>query len=297
MKEYIRHKIFNVIDIKGLAALEFLDFKGKYRDYIDRHDFWELCYVKKGEIQLTIKKKNITLQQNQIFLIPPNYNHSYNSSDDESEVFVMCFESVSNILKHMMMIKLSLDDNMIDCVEKIIYESQNTFTMNDNDLLEVLKSPNFGGKQAIIIQLEYLLICLTRQLSREQKHEIVFLSDESFYAELVEVVKTFLKENLGMKISLDDICKKMNYSRSFLCKIFKEMTGETIFSYFNNIKIEEAKRMLADTKLSVSNISYSLGFEEVKYFDFFFKKYVGVTPTAFRKGEKKDDNDGKRRNK
>ncbi len=294
MKEYIRHKIFNVVDIKGLAALEFLNFEGKYKDYVDKHDFWELCYVKEGEIQLAVKKKNITLSKNQIFLIPPNYNHFYTSLDDNSEVFVICFESVSSILKPMTMIKITLDDSMVDCVEKIIYESQNTFTMNENDLLEVLPSPNFGGKQAIIIQLEYLLICLTRQLSTQKNLEIVFLSDESFYSELVEVIKMFLKENVGMKISLDDICMKMNYSRSFLCKIFKEMTGETIFSYFNTIKIEEAKKMLADTDLSISNISYSLGIDEVKYFDFFFKKYVGVTPTAFRKGEKGNDNDSKR---
>ncbi len=297
MKEYIRHKILNVVDIKGLAALEFLNFKGKYKDYIDKHDLWELCYIKKGEIQITVKKKNITLHQNQIFIIPPNYDHLYTSLDDDSKVFVICFESASNILKHMAMIKLSLDDTMIDCVEKIIYESQNTFTINNKDLLEVLQSPNFGGKQAIIIQLEYLLICITRHLSKEKNLEIVFLSDENFYSDLVEVIKTFLKENIGLKVSLDDISKKMNYSRSFLCKIFKEKTGKTIFSYYNSLKLEEAKRMLIDTNLSISSISYSLGFDEVKYFDFFFKKYVGVTPSAFRKGEKKDDNDSKRRNK
>ena len=42
MKTYLRHKICNVIDIKDLIALEYLDFEGKYRDYVEAHDFWEL---------------------------------------------------------------------------------------------------------------------------------------------------------------------------------------------------------------------------------------------------------------
>ncbi len=288
MKDYIRHKIFNVVDIKGLTALEFLNFEGKYKGYVEKHDFWEICFVKSGEIELIVENDRVRLQQNQLYIVPPNYSHSYNSTyDSNSKVFVICFESVSSVLKSMTMLKFSLNDTMLDCVEKIIYESQNTFVMNDDDLLEVLPKPNFGGKQAIIIQLEYLIISLVRQLSKDKNVEVVFLSDESFHSDLVEVITTFLKENVNKKISLDDICKKMNYSRSSLCKIFKEQTGKTIFSYFNGLKLEEAKKMLVETKLSVSDIAYSLGFEEVKYFDFFFKKHIGTTPTTFRKKEKK----------
>ena len=54
MKTYLRHKICNVIDIKELIALEYLDFEGKYRDYAEAHDFWELCYVTNGSIQVLL---------------------------------------------------------------------------------------------------------------------------------------------------------------------------------------------------------------------------------------------------
>ena len=52
MKTYLRHKSMNVIDIKELAALEYLDFEGKYGNYEEKHTFWELCYVVKGEAEL-----------------------------------------------------------------------------------------------------------------------------------------------------------------------------------------------------------------------------------------------------
>ena len=49
MKTYLRHRISNVVDVKELIVFEYLDFEGKYKDYSESHDFWELCYVEKGE--------------------------------------------------------------------------------------------------------------------------------------------------------------------------------------------------------------------------------------------------------
>ena len=54
MKTYLRHKISNVIDVKELIVLEYLDFEGKYKNYVEQHDFWELCFVQEGEITLTM---------------------------------------------------------------------------------------------------------------------------------------------------------------------------------------------------------------------------------------------------
>ncbi len=286
MKEYLRHKILNVINIKGLTASEYLDLDGKYKNYAESHDFWEICYVKKGKITLNLDEKELILSKNQLLIIPPNHKHCYMSMEEDNSVFVVCFESVSNILNPLSMVRFNINSDQIYCLEKIIYESENTFKMNDNDLLEVLASPNFGGKQAILLQLEYLLICLARQRSADENCELVFLSDKNFYSDFVGVVISFLAENVRERVSLNDICDKMKCSRAFLCKIFKEQTGKTIFSYFNQLKVEEAKNMLLETDMSISDISYSLGFNETKYFDFFFKKHVGVTPKSFKKKER-----------
>ena len=61
MKTYLRHKSMNVIDIKELAALEYLDFEGKYGNYEEKHTFWELCYVVKGEAELVLGKERVKL--------------------------------------------------------------------------------------------------------------------------------------------------------------------------------------------------------------------------------------------
>ena len=289
MKSYLKHKIFNLIDIKELTAVEYLDFEGKYRDYVEKHDFWELCYTRKGEIEVTIEGNTQLLEENRLILIPPDKDHSYYSADgNKNKVFVICFQCFSQALRPLSETKFDLKSELIDYMEKIIAEILATFRMNEEDLLEVMPTPVIGGQQMIILLLECLLINLLRLLSSKENSGIVFLSGEDFYRNLAETVISFLQENINQKLSLDEICTKFNYSRSFLCKIFKSQTGDTIISCFNKIKVEEAKKLLAKTNMKINEISYSLGFQEVKYFDYIFKKYAGVSPAVFRERKYKD---------
>lgn len=288
MKTYLRHRSINVVDVKGLVALEYLDFEGKYKNYVEKHDFCELCYVEKGEIDLLIENDVKRATQNELVFIEPNATHSYLSSNgNENKVFVMCFECASSTLKALSEINFTTDEECQHCIKKIIEESSKTFKTNKNDQLEIISSPNFGGYQAIILQLEYLLITLLRRISSNKTSPVVFLNEKNFQRDLVNIIREYLENNVKMKISLNNICKKFNYSRSYICKIFKEQTGETLISYFCNLKIEEAKKLLAQTNLPASKISEILAFSEAKYFAYVFKKIVGLSPIAFRNSLKK----------
>lgn len=297
MKTYLRHRICNVIDIKELIALEILDFEGKYRDYVEAHDFWEICYVTNGEITMCLEEKRMTVSENQLVLVSPNKKHSYLSENgNKNQAFVICFDSFSQALDAISDRLFMPDSVQLSCMEKIMEECATTFHMNESDHLEVLSAPRFGGQQALLLQLEYLLISLVRRLSVEKNSDIVFFSDENFYADLVNAILRFLRENVYRKLTLNDICGKFSYSKSFICKIFKDQTGETLITCFNRLKVEEAKRMLAESTQSVTNIAGSLGFREVKYFDAIFKKHTGVAPVAYRENainNKKPNKGGK----
>ena len=286
MKKYLRHRIENVIDVKELIALEYLDFEGKYKNYIEAHEFWELCYVEKGKIAIRVDGEERVLNENELMLIAPDMLHSYRSAQgNDNRVFVVCFESFSQALKSLSVNSFVLEERELNCIQTVIYENAQTFKMDEKDLLSAISEPNFGGGQAIILQLEYLLISLIRRLSREENSKIVFLSEERFYADLVGVITRFLHEHIHEKLSLQSICDKVNYSRSFVCKTFKEQTGETLITCFNRLKMEEAKRLLVGTNISATEISEQLGFSELKYFGALFKKYAGLSPLEYREKE------------
>jgi AraC-like DNA-binding protein len=283
MKTYLRHRSLNLIDVKELIVLEYLDFEGKYRDYTENHDFCELCFVESGNITLTLGDTKEELSSGDIIYIEPGIKHSYYSeAGNKSRAFVICFTCPSYTLKLLSCKPLVVGDDELYCIKKIIEESRGTYRVNEKELLEVLAAPSFGGQQAIILQLEYLLIGLLRKLTAAKGSGIVILSGEKFYPDLVNIVISHLKSNIDKKIKLNDICSRFNYSRSFICKIFKEQTGISLITYFNKLKIEEAKRMLVETDMSAITISEHLGFSEAKYFGAIFKKQEGMSPLSYR---------------
>lgn len=289
MKTYLRHRTLNVIDVKELIALEYLDFEGKYKNYVESHNFYELCCVGKGEVTLELDGDGHVLTSGDLIVIPPGCKHSYSSKDgNQSRAFVICFECTSHTLRLLSGASFATTEDETYCVKRIIAECKSTFRMNERDQLELLCSPSFGGQQAIILQLEYLLIGLLRRHLSEKRSDVVFLSKEKFYPDLVDIITDYLRDNVRQRISLKDVCERFNYSRSFICKIFKEQTGESLISYFNRLKIDEAKKLLCDTDMTVISISELLGFSEAKYFGVTFKKQEGVSPQAYRAASRLD---------
>ena len=283
MKTYLRHKICNVIDIKELIALDFLDFEGKYRNDVEEHDFWELCFVSEGEIEISIDGKISPLSKNQLILISPGKNHSYHSEKgNQNKAFVICFDSFSQSLDAISEYIFNLESTQLSCMSLIAEESRATFRTTERDLLAVADNPLFGGQQALLLQLEYLLISLVRSLSSEKSSDIVFISDENFHEELVKAILRYLRENIHKKVSLADVCERFNYSRSFICKAFKNQTGESLITCFNRMKAKKAAKILSETSKSVTDIAMELGFKEIKYFDTVFKKHYGVSPVQYR---------------
>ena len=278
MKTYLRHRIYNVVDIKELFALEYLDLQGKYKDYSEAHDFWELCYLQQGALSCIINGKEHPMAEGQIAIAAPNQEHSYRG---EAKAFVICFESPSQALKALIGGVFDLDEEQKQCMERVIAEAAQTFKMNEQEQLEALAHPAFAGQQMIILQLEYLLICTLRKIN-----DIIFLDGEDFHADIAGVIKEYFRTHLYSRLNLEQICKRMNYSRSFLCRTFKEQTGESLMACFNRMKIEEAKRLLCITNRSAARISAELGFSDAKYFNSLFKKKVGVAPAVYRKENK-----------
>lgn len=208
MKTYLRHKISNVVGVKELIALEYLDFEGTYRNYVEKHDFWEICYVQKGSITLTVDQQACVLSEHQLMVIPPERTHSYASAKgNQNRAFVICFENASHAVKPLGGVRFLGGVVEQECMCRSIEESVATFCMDEQDHLAVMPTPQLGGQQAIFLQLEYLLICLLRRCSEQSSSGLVFLRGEHFYGDLVELVIGYFRENIRSKLSLTQLCR------------------------------------------------------------------------------------------
>ena len=67
--------------------------------------------------------------------------------------------------------------------------------------------------------------------------------------------------------------------------MFRQKSGKTLRSYCNDLKLEDARTMLTDTDLSVTDIAMETGFNDVSYFIYMFRKKYGVSPYKYKKGQ------------
>ncbi|NMA83414.1 MAG: helix-turn-helix transcriptional regulator [Epulopiscium sp.] len=82
--------------------------------------------------------------------------------------------------------------------------------------------------------------------------------------------------------SVAEIAEQVGLNHIYLNRIFKLSTGKTLSEYLNIYRIEQSKDMLCNTNHSVAEISKLLGYNDVRSYIRFFKKFVGVTPGDYR---------------
>jgi AraC-like DNA-binding protein len=98
-----------------------------------------------------------------------------------------------------------------------------------------------------------------------------------------EKVMRYIIQYHAQNITSDDICNYFSCSRSYMSTEFNKYYGKSIRQCLTELRIEDAKTLLENTKLSVTEISYSVGFADSNYFSNIFKKSVGLSPLAYRK--------------
>ena len=84
-------------------------------------------------------------------------------------------------------------------------------------------------------------------------------------------------------LKLESIAEIFNYNSSYLGKLFKDTTGKNFNTYLDNVRIEQAKKLLFEDKLKVYEICEKVGYKNIDYFYCKFKKYVGISPLNYKK--------------
>ena len=116
------------------------------------------------------------------------------------------------------------------------------------------------------------------------EEDAIYIADrkETQSESAVEKAKKYMEENFSKDISLEDVSMKVDISSYYFSKLFKEETGRNFIEYLTELRMEEAKRLLKETDMSMKEICGMVGYSDPNYFSRSFKKYTGVTPTEAR---------------
>ncbi|MBN2440428.1 MAG: response regulator transcription factor [Spirochaetales bacterium] len=104
------------------------------------------------------------------------------------------------------------------------------------------------------------------------------------FTDIIEKVKYFIEKNYHKNISLDDIAESVSLSPKYISRLYSEKEGMGFHDYKLMLRMSKAKELLQETSLTISEISYKVGYANIESFIRAFKKSIGTTPGNFRIG-------------
>ena len=114
----------------------------------------------------------------------------------------------------------------------------------------------------------------------------------------MEEALQYIENNYAHKVNIQVIADHLSIERTYLYRLFKDITGFSPQEYLLDFRIRQACSLLKKTDLPVSDIARSVGYEDALYFSRLFKQKKGKTPTDYRKNTagKSSADDAEKRN-
>ncbi len=105
----------------------------------------------------------------------------------------------------------------------------------------------------------------------------------------VDQVRDYIAAHLSEDLNRVVLAKTVYLNPDYLAKLFKEKTGQSLAAYIKNQRIEQAKKMLTETDIPISNIAQQIGYDNLSYFSSVFHDKVGMQPSEYRRQARKDE--------
>lgn len=280
-----------MLRIEEIFTIHYFEY---HKDYVfggEKHDFWELLYIDRGEALVTADDRQFVMTQSQLLFHPPGEFHAISANGVVApNTIVISFGCDSMDMERLTGRIFYVNEFERQLLASIIREAKYAFS---NDLgnptyrrLELRSKEDanmhdFAAQQMLLCNLEILLISLIRKGGVKARSIAVGLDQENLWKERVQQVVAWIGQNLDRPISLSEICTKVMMNKSTLERVFRQQMGTSIINYCRRLKIDQAKKMLREENMNITQIAEQLGFSSIHYFSRTFKKITGMAPSEY----------------
>ncbi|HEY8420112.1 MAG TPA: AraC family transcriptional regulator [Thermoclostridium sp.] len=271
LTEISKHPIAKNLFITDIGFFPF----AKYH-YIERRKGCNqniLIYCTKGEGFVITGGKKTRVCRNNLLIIPKNLPHIYGSNDDDPwDIYWMHFKGETD--HHFIR-----NNNAITLLD-VPLSSLPVLTHLFDSIFDALSR---GSVISNIIYASYGLSYFLATALFMPNNSYDLKNKKNMY---VENSIEFMNNNLDKKLTLNDLTRYNNLSKTQLTDIFKEKTGYSPIDFFIRLKMQKACFYLDFTDMSVSEIAEKVGYNDQYYFSRLFKKIMGRSPSEYRKVKK-----------
>ncbi|MDY3918787.1 MAG: AraC family transcriptional regulator [Candidatus Limivivens sp.] len=269
------------------VSLEQMVRSGKFDMRVKHfHTQYEIFYIVEGERVFFFHNREYIARAGDLILVDSDLIHMTKSASEEDEghnriilyITREKMESYDRLFPALQMVQFfhdyygvyHLDQEQQDLIRSLFRSLRHALTQ---------KERNYRlGIDFDILSYFFKLMSFVRRHQNLTPHDADKPKHQAAYG-----IADYLSQNCERTVSLDELSEKFYLSKYYICRIFKEVTGYTISEYTNIHRIRKAKRYLEETDMSISDITYALGYESVTYFERMFKTYMTLSPLKYRK--------------
>ncbi len=247
------------------------------------HPEYELVFIRNGKGTVQLDTYAETYDDGLLIFLGPNIPHMpFGNTDFRTnvEVVIQFPESfVEEKLVHFP--EFNGLSKFIDSAKNGIIFSSETHKKLSNQFLK-LKNQNPTEQLLNTVHILYQLSVANNQRRLLKNKSFIDISNHSL--ERIATVYEFVNTHYAEHIGSEKIAQRLGLTSNSFCRLFKNTTNRSFISFLNEFRIKKAKEFFDNhDDTSISEAMYQCGFNDPSYFSKQFKKYMGYTPTQYRK--------------
>ena len=250
------------------------------------YDYWQLVFLENGQYTCQIEGcLPGSMVKGQLLVCEPR-KIRFSFAHTDAVIGIINIRCGSPKLRQMKNRIFTLSPEELDTVNRILDMGKAIFQKIPEDSPFTGQQPLAGTVdyqlQSLKNRIELLLISLYSQFERNASQALP-LTRQNYYEAKFLRIRDYMKSHLREPLTMAELCKATGFSVSTVKRIFESQTDCGALHFFLKMKIQEAKRLLDETELSVTEISEQLGFSSIHYFSRVFRNFTGVSPTRYAK--------------
>ena len=261
--------ISSSLDISEIYTKFYQEKGTNYNFSGEKHSYWELTYVDKGELLTTIDGVSYHLKQGDLIFYAPMQFHTQST-----------FEKISSSY---LTINFKMNFNHADLLCNKIFSLKRDSYFIVTRLIEELSNDNLYSNDLSLCYLKELIIQMLRLDNSHFHSKPTTHMQQTYENELLNDILLYIDNNIYEKISVSTLCEYFCISTSMLHSLFRKNMNNTAKNYINELKLSKSKELIRNSTHTLSEISEMLGFSSIHYFSKKFKSYFNISPTEYSK--------------
>ena len=244
--------ISSSLDISEIYTKFYQEKGTNYNFSGEKHSYWELTYVDKGELLTTIDGVSYHLKQGDLIFYAPMQFHTQST-----------FEKISSSY---LTINFKMNFNHADLLCNKIFSLKRDSYFIVTKLIEELSNDNLYSNDLSLCYLKQLIIQMLRLDNSHFHSKPTTHMQQTYENELLNDILLYIDDNIYEKISVSTLCDHFCISTSMLHSLFRKNMNNTAKNYINELKLSKSKELIRNSTHTLSEISEMLGFSSYSLF-------------------------------